>query len=687
MSTATATKTRKTKPESTQFADCIKRLGLKPNAEQSAVAKSLDATSHEGKVGFIEAPTATGKTYAIAHHVLAHVSENPEIYVIAVPTIELGHQTLASIQKMQETTDAFKPVRATIILGRQEFLSSMGLDVLIEAFEEEKKLDAAEAIRAWIKKDAPGRSPNHPCYTRDGLEHWLDAQGIKEQISDAICLSPGELLTEGAFAYAKQFAANADILIVTHAMLARDLITRFLATSRERNKTNKKSTFGLSPAERWLQANEERLEVETGDEGRLPDYQRLIVDEAHLLRDNFENAMRTGISIASIIRHAEAIHKISPKSVSKAVIRQLKDVRRQLTNGKIANAGQRMQVEWSADDQCGDIIQSLHTALDHIKTSKIPPELDFDKVAIDRARYALRDSINARAAVSTVVEWSPVVAFPSITVGRKNISSQLLFFWTRKSLKSAALISATLYTETLRGPSIAFMASRLSVPQHMLKASGPIKANWLIKPVTVLMPKEGQAAYIPSDDPKARSAWLDNLAEHIITLSEGSKGTLILNTRRADSHELAKRIAKSVTAVRVIDGSNGRLSAIKQTFIKMSRGGLSPIWLAQGPAWTGLDLPDDVLDAMAITRLPFPTPAATKASDPGARSYGAEKISQMVITFKQGIGRLVRSRDAGPKTFVMFDGRIYSPSARGAQKHLSYYKQKQLPKSGDAKRA
>lgn len=660
------------------FEECMRRLGYKAHPEQNQVARYLDEVRGSGKVSFIEAPTATGKTFVIAHHVLDHVAETAACYVIAVPTIELGHQTLSAIQRIQHTSRTYLGIKASIILGRQEFLSPAGLEDLIDAFRKERKADIADAIDAWLKDGAPGRSDDHPRYTVDGLERWLDTNMIKERISDILTLGPSDAGSEADKAYRRQFEHAAKILVVTHAMLARDLITRFVATSRERRKQGMQTASGLTAPERWLEANDQRLAVETGDEGRLPDYRRLIVDEAHLLRENFENATRTGISLSALVRHIEQINKSNNKLASAATLKAVRNIRQSLANQPNAKAGNRIQIDWGEPDAFSNTIEKLYAALETIKTSKAPDDLENNRVAIEQARYALREAINARSAVSTTFEWSPIAAFPTISIGRRNLTQQFMLLWSR--LQSAALISATLYTENVSGPSIGYIANRLAVPEAMRKPEKPVKASWLIAPVTVLMPTERHVALIPSDEPNQRSAWLDAVAGYITSLSMNSKGALVLNTRRSDSQQLSERLALLVDPSRIIDGSNGRMSALKQQFIQASEEGLSPIWLAQGPAWTGLDLPDHLLDALMITRLPFPLPDAVSTTGEKIGIYGSDKIARMTMTFKQGLGRLVRSRETQAKTFVMLDGRILTlKNLSGVRKHLSAYDQKTLP--------
>lgn len=656
--------------KSDAFADTLQLLGFTAYPEQVAMSSNLSSVRDRGGVGFIEAPTATGKTLVIAEHVVRHVAETRERYVIAVPTIELGHQTLASIRRVQESSQAFSVTKATIVLGRQEFISEASLLDLANILQSSQKAAAAEAIRTWLEDGAPGRTESHPAYTLDGLERWLDARGIAESVSAVLALGPSDKNTAADLAYQAQFVDDADIFIVTHAMLARDLVARFIATSRQRHAENMTVPAHLTGADRWLCLNNQRLLCETGDEGRLPDYRRLIVDEAHLLRDNFDTALRTGISLTALLRHVESLSKSSKKPVPAAAKKAVKEVRDALSRHVDAHGGDRIQINWSQPGNYADLLEKLDSALGTIKTNKAP-EFESEVAAISQARHAIKESLRARSAVSTIFEWSPVAAFPTISIGRRHFLSEFGFLWNR--LDSAALISATLYTENVGGPSIGYMAARLAVPADKRREFKPIRANWIKKPVSLILDKD--EPIIPSDDPAGRSEWLDTLAKRITELASDATGTLVLNTRRDDSRQLAVRLADLVDPIRIIDGTTGRMSALKQAYIRAARDQLSPIWLGQGPAWTGLDLPDDTLDLLIMTRLPFPPPDARDTANETSSFYGADKIAKMAMTFKQGVGRLVRVRDAKPKRFALLDSRVLTlKNTRGIVHYLSDYR-------------
>ena len=80
--------------------------------------------------------------------------------------------------------------------------------------------------------------------------------------------------------------------------------------------------------------------------------------------------------------------------------------------------------------------------------------------------------------------------------------------------------------------------------------------------------------------------------------------------------------------------------------------------------WEGIDLQDASINSLVMTRLPFPVPR-----DPihEARSENLENpfngyfVPEAVTKFRQGFGRLIRSRsDRG--VFVVLDRRIISKS-------------------------
>ena len=86
----------------------------------------------------------------------------------------------------------------------------------------------------------------------------------------------------------------------------------------------------------------------------------------------------------------------------------------------------------------------------------------------------------------------------------------------------------------------------------------------------------------------------------------------------------------------------------------------SSVLLGTASFWEGVDLPNGVLKALVLTRLPFqvPTDPIVKArSEQYEDPFKEYSIPQAVLRFRQGIGRLIRSKgDKG--AIVVLDRRI-----------------------------
>jgi len=82
--------------------------------------------------------------------------------------------------------------------------------------------------------------------------------------------------------------------------------------------------------------------------------------------------------------------------------------------------------------------------------------------------------------------------------------------------------------------------------------------------------------------------------------------------------------------------------------------------------WQGIDLPGDILRGVIMMRLPFAAPDSPpvearmeKVEQSGKNSFGALQVPEAVIRFRQGVGRLIRSKkDRG--VVAILDPRIVS---------------------------
>lgn len=175
-------------------------------------------------------------------------------------------------------------------------------------------------------------------------------------------------------------------------------------------------------------------------------------------------------------------------------------------------------------------------------------------------------------------------------------------------------------------------------------------------------PYKKSRLYIPPNLPKFDKRdvkYYEEIGKHIFELASQNKGgTLILFTAKDDIdgvyNDLSKR--KFNKTIYVDDGSKSQNEIIES--FKKTKG----VILGTGVFWEGIDLKNELLTLLVIVRLPFPTidPITkykiTKLND----SNEAVIVPEMIIKLKQGVGRLVRTKqDKG--LLVLLDSRMNKP--------------------------
>jgi Rad3-related DNA helicase len=219
------------------------------------------------------------------------------------------------------------------------------------------------------------------------------------------------------------------------------------------------------------------------------------------------------------------------------------------------------------------------------------------------------------------------------------------------SRKDAAIVtSATLSTEG----SFRYLRDRLGLREvRELRVGSPFDYH------------RSTLLYVPTDVPEPGQAYhqhrlVDTLVELVGTL--GGR-TLVLFTSHSQLRQTHEALRAPMEAQRVvllgqnIDGSRARLL---ETF----RAGPRAVLLGTSSFWEGVDVVGEALSCLVIARLPFAVP-----TDPvfAARSelfhdpFQEYAVPQAILRFKQGFGRLIRSRtDRG--VVAVLDRRLVSKS-------------------------
>ena len=277
------------------------------------------------------------------------------------------------------------------------------------------------------------------------------------------------------------------------------------------------------------------------------------------------------------------------------------------------------------------------------------------------------------------LSFSPVRRYPSVFCGPLSVGPTLARIWSRT--KSAVGVSATIYLPTLGcGVSSGYMTSKLGVPNGRLRSVGPVTCSWVFSSpelwrpsdkaaLAFCYPKAEEDAEDAAEDPKSFRQWADAVAAGIAKAAKSAGGgALVLCNSFKDISSLRERLALTLGDRLVAHERGLSVQAQKDRFVTIRRSGGRPVWLATGPAWTGLDLrdqdsdpeKDDLLTDVVIARVPFGlNRSSTHYRRKEVFRFTAE-LNEASIRLRQGIGRLVRSEGALNRRLWILDGRIYA---------------------------
>lgn len=219
---------------------------------------------------------------------------------------------------------------------------------------------------------------------------------------------------------------------------------------------------------------------------------------------------------------------------------------------------------------------------------------------------------------------------------------------------SVVLTSATLTMKQ----SFRFIRERLGLEKKQL-IEEKIKSPYLYENQVQL--------YVPNDFPNIKYGDQDEfiyaVCEAIYSLAGVSQGRMLVLFTSYDMLKKAHNILKEFTAtgefMLIAQGiSSGSRSRLKKNFQAFDRA----ILLGTSSFWEGVDIPGNDLSCLVIVRLPFQPPhhpiyeaKAQHLQSEGKNAFMELALPNAVIRFKQGFGRLIRSSTDRGIVFVCDD--------------------------------
>jgi len=648
---------------------------------QRDMAAYIADAYNDGGVALLEAGTGVGKSFAYLVPALLWARENGERTVVSTNTINLQEQLVGKdlpILARALATGDHRPSFA-LLKGWKNYLCLARLEQARagqESMFDDTRSAELETLAGWAAR------------TGDGSLADL-ADEPSNEVWDAVA-AESDLCTrlkcphfERCFVFqARRRAAEADVVVVNHHLLASDLAVRMASDN-------------------WVEA------------AVLPPYRRLVLDEAHHLEDVAATHLGAQVSEVGVFRLLSRLERngrgllptldaelgtredLLSNASRELLRRRLVDAlgaARRAANEMFAQLHRRLDREATpvqelrlTEDFASDEIwgEGLEVALDNLLRSfdalRDGVETIADRLALedpaerrtqligelrgvvrrlDSSGEGLRAALRPAPGGPPAVRWlerrgkkTPSVALAAVPLDLAELLKENLF----DRVETAVATSATLAA----GGDFGFLEERLGL------AIPPSRVSvWEILASPFDFPSQCVFG-IPTDLPEPRddeAGHAGAVARVVVELAHAADGGIFC---LFTSHGALRRAADSVR-----ERVGGRWPLLVQgegqrdLLLRRFRESGSAILFGTDSFWEGVDVPGRALRVLVLAKLPFKVPSEPltaarleRIEARGENGFTKYLVPHAALKLKQGFGRLIRTRaDVG--AVVLLDRRV-----------------------------
>lgn len=648
--------------------------GFEYRDEQLHMAKHIEKGLNKEIKVIVEAGTGTGKTLAYLIPSIEWAIKNKKRVVISTNTINLQEQLLNKdipIAKKVIQGD-FKYI---LVKGRGNYLCNrkysniiMGENSSIQDFSDSQKVQFNE-IKKWGQKTEKGDKAELPFEVDASV--WELFQSETDICAGNKCPYKGECF----FLKSREEKKNADILITNHHMYFSDLAIR--------------KEIGFNT-----------------EYSILPEYGMVVFDEAHnvekVARDYFSyeaskysftktmnqiftvEGKKKNTGSLDILQKYIKSHDIDHRGI---LDKEIEDIKIKHKNLYIAGREYFNHIiEVFSNGQMGTF--TFRAKKDEMDNSPFLSSLiDFrERFTIEYNSYMrkvrelikdIRDEEDENGNINDFIKYTDRLEsfFNNFRFINDFDDDEFIYWIEVNSRKGNSKLVATplkidhelqknLYINLKQ---IVFTSATIAIGNDFtyFKESIGLDEETLDKVIHSPFNYDKQMkVYIPSDIPAPSDKnFTDEIAEFLKAMLIKSKGkTFVLFTSYSTLNYMYYMLRDELEANGIELFIHGK--APRTQLINMYINGRNPVLFGTDSFWEGVDIKGKQLSSVIIVKIPFKVPSdpVTEAiiehiTAQGKNSFTEYQVPEAVIKFKQGIGRLIRSKsDSG--TITILDNRI-----------------------------
>ena len=601
------------------------------------VARAFEASEHL----VVEAGTGVGKSFAYLIPAISLALKAEQKVVISTNTISLQEQLVTKdIPFLQRVLP--RDFNVVLAKGRRNYLSRRRLKNLLHyergLFDTYEEVEEVAEIEEWVEQTIDG--------SRTDLAWQPQPQVWDKVASDRDnCLGRNCETYDTCFYFkARREMHNADLLIVNHHLLFSDLAIR----------KNSEEAMGV-----------------------LPDYDYLIIDEAHHLEATATNHASVDFSNTRVKWVLDSLYNarneggLAKRFTSPQLMVEVEAAREQanILFSNIIDFMQEIDAERSSTTLTQRIDESnfvrnvldapladIEKTLKRLRDSAMTEDDEQEITAHHRYCERLRDELDMiiRQNDPDYVYWAEISTrgrTPRILLNATPANvNQILQDHLFTAKNSVVMTSATLSTNR----NFDYFKKRVGISGcRELLAHSPFDFK---KQVQIHIPRDmphpNSNAFVPATIQKIK---------HYLKLTHGKAFVLFTSYKMMD--EVYDSVAPDLEEMGIDtfkQGGDLSRTAMLQAF----REDTDSVLFGTSSFWEGVDVRGESLSNVIITRLPFEVPThpvmearVKQIKEQGGNEFFEFSLPEAVLRLKQGFGRLIRTQtDEG--IVVILDPRI-----------------------------